>query len=239
MAFFFSNAPYEDGISLREGQAFWKFLFLQAYWHYSINIQRTCQGHLVMNKRQLKKTWLAISSTVTQITCNPWWVYIIDVTPSNLKPSNLYSSNHHLAFERRYLSTYTSSEKNWLISSKRHQIKEWEQCYICFDYENFCYVLPNFRSWKDGSPTSSDTHVTQSGSNVYLFHQIGSTHPKHCLTHDCINQKEGIWHNNIQIHSSDAPYKGSGSTRKWESGKRVSNTDMSKLQSNYALTVIY
>jgi hypothetical protein len=42
----------------------------------------------------------AEGQTLRALTCRPWCVYIMEVTPSKRKPSNLYSSTH----QRRLLS---------------------------------------------------------------------------------------------------------------------------------------
>ena len=35
-------------------------------------------------------------------SCNPWWWYNMEVTPSNLKPSQLYSSSHQRRLDNKY-----------------------------------------------------------------------------------------------------------------------------------------
>ena len=66
----------------------------------SSNAPYRCTGHSWRNKccRQLNEEAVLIP---VKAICRPWWWYIMLVTPSNRKPSNLYSSTHQRALDSR------------------------------------------------------------------------------------------------------------------------------------------
>jgi hypothetical protein len=110
----------------------------------------------------------------------------MEVTPSNRKPSNLYSSSHHLALERRNLKTcirqnfsiHTSNFFQTLhVNHYDPRYNEW------LGYS--CSVLPSFHSWTGENPTSNGSLVNHYESNVYPYRQNNSTHPVYYLTHGC------------------------------------------------------
>jgi len=51
----------------------------------------------------------------------------MEVTPSKRKPSNLYSSSHHLALERRNLKTCIGLKMLEIHAKKEKEINKWEQ----------------------------------------------------------------------------------------------------------------